>query len=674
MRPRRLLSLASLLTIAFAAVAQERQEPTLERVITSLRPEAVLPCDTWVALPDSTAPGVTLLGKNSDRPLYDCQQLVLHPRKVWSACSEINLGRVAIPQVAETYATLGSSPYWCWGYEEGINEFGVAIGNEGVWTKDLTQAITAHAAGEGPPLGPTGMDLLRLALERSRTAREAVEVIGSLLAEHGQFGSGLPAMPTEAGAYDNSFIVADPNEAWVLETTGRRFVARRFKKGTTSISNGLSLGTEWDLASEDLVAHAVEQGWWPEDEAETFDFRAAYVSEPANSGMVARARVRAECSAGLLEERAGKVDVAWMKRIARDRSSSPSLDLDQTASSCVAVLPKGSAALPVLWWTPATPSNGCYVPFFVHGRELPAIVGATGPRGKTVEPPESVMPDSTSPDSYWWVFRDLCDEVRIAYEERNPMVREAFDPLEKEFADGLPALLEKANALRAEGDQQAAAALLDEYTAACVEKSVSRARELLDRFAKETLEVGEEFRPFVGEYLATVNDHVVRVLVQNDFLAVALPGQGIFELAEPDENGRRSFRLTTAVGVSFEESEAGEVIGMRVHQADLAFELIRRGYVVPPEVPLAKLQEYLGPYRSETGEAEVTLIVQNNRLTIDWSDRMIFELRPPDEAGIWRFRLGNTSAVRFDRTEDGTVESMTYLREGQVTEVLKRVW
>ena len=170
MRPRRLLTLAALLLVAVPADSQELREPTLQRAFTTLRPEIVLPCDTWVALPDATAPGVTLLGKNSDRTLYDCQPLVFQPRKEWPAGSELNLGRVTIPQVSETFATLGSSPYWCWGYEEGINEHGVAIGNEGVWTKDLLQGLAAHAAGEGPELGPTGMDLLRLALERGRTA------------------------------------------------------------------------------------------------------------------------------------------------------------------------------------------------------------------------------------------------------------------------------------------------------------------------------------------------------------------------------------------------------------------------------------------------------------------------------------------------------------------------
>ncbi len=186
----------------------------------------VFGCDTWVALRDATARGHVLFGKNSDRTVFDSQPLALHPRRTWTEGAAIDLGRVSVPQVRETYATLGSGPYWCWGYEEGINEFGVVIGNEGVFTKPLQEAIAAAKEGRGPKPGPTGMDLVRLGLERSRTAREAVETIASLTEKYGQFGAGLPGLGL-AGAYDNSYLIADAKESWILETAGTRWAARK---------------------------------------------------------------------------------------------------------------------------------------------------------------------------------------------------------------------------------------------------------------------------------------------------------------------------------------------------------------------------------------------------------------------------------------------------------------
>jgi Na+/melibiose symporter-like transporter len=76
---------------------------------------------------------------------------------------------------------MASRPTWLWGIEHGVNEHGVAIGNEKVWTTD--------DAKSAPP-ALLGMDLVRLALERARTADEALDRLTDLLTTYGQGGSG----------------------------------------------------------------------------------------------------------------------------------------------------------------------------------------------------------------------------------------------------------------------------------------------------------------------------------------------------------------------------------------------------------------------------------------------------------------------------------------------------
>ena len=218
-------------------------------------------CDTLVVLPDSTERGEVLLAKNSDREPNEAQQVVLvaaadHPADAVVPCTYL-----AIPQVARTHAVLLSQPYWMWGAEMGANEHGVVIGNEAVFTR------VPHT--KEPAL--LGMDLLRLALERATTAAEAVDVICRLLKAHGQGGQ---AGHTKHLEYDNSFLVADPREAWVLETAGREWAAQRVTAGVRSISNALSLHGSFDRSSDGLISYAVGRGWCRG--AEDFDFAGQY--------------------------------------------------------------------------------------------------------------------------------------------------------------------------------------------------------------------------------------------------------------------------------------------------------------------------------------------------------------------------------------------------------------
>jgi len=613
---------------------------------------SALACDTWVALGSATARGITLLAKNSDRPLFDAQPLFLHPRARWPKGAMIDLGRVRVPQVRETYATLGSSPYWCWGFEEGINEFGVAIGNEGVFTKPLAKMIAEAGEGKAAVPGPTGMDLLRLGLERGRTAVEALGVITALVESYGQFGSGTPGAGLE-GAYDNSFIIADAREAWILETAGRKWAAKRLAKGTASISNTLSLTRGWDAASKGLVDHAVASGWWPKEKARDFDFTAAYVGDSAPVRVaIMRARARQACSAGLLAGTAGRVTTEGMMRIARDRSSTPALDLDQTASSCVAEIPGPGGGLPVFWWCAATPSRSCYIPFFVHGSRLPDILSTAGTAGRAVVAPEKASRDGFAENSFWWLFRDLCDRINADEASRLPAARAAFDALEKDFAAGVPETVDRAAALLRAGHPGAAAAVLDAYSASCVGRVLEKVRELRKLYAEApAARVPAEYEPYVGVYAAAsgpLAGREFKVLVRNGKLAVDIPGQMVVDLKDPDENGLWSLALSRDAAFSFEPGSGGPCIALNLHQTTSFARLPSADAAPDPGTP-ADLAPLLGTYALPAARIEMIVKAQDGALLMDIKGQGIVKLDAPDGQGLRAFTDDPAAKVSFVR-------------------------
>ncbi len=176
--------------------------------------------------------------KNSDRHPAEVQVLEWHPPRAAAATLETQYLTLAD---ADANAFLGSRPTWLWGCEHGVNEYGVAIGNEKIFTTDTPRTLA-------PAL--LGMDVVRLVLERARTADAALELCTSLIERHGQGGSGEPH---DDEPYFSSFLLADAHGGWVIETSNRTWVAKPAGDGT-SISNRISLTTDWTRSSPDIAS------------------------------------------------------------------------------------------------------------------------------------------------------------------------------------------------------------------------------------------------------------------------------------------------------------------------------------------------------------------------------------------------------------------------------------
>ena len=256
-------------------------------------------CDTILAPITNAQQRVMLIGKNSDRQRNESQVLEYSQGSNYGRDEIVKCTYIEIPQARRTYTTLLSRPFWIWGAEMGSNEHGVVIANEGL-----------HAKSSAPEHNALiGMDLLRLALERAASAEEALNVITTLLRNHGQGGDCGHLTPN---FYNNGFMIADRREAFVLETVEREWVSERIA-GVRSLSNLYSIGREADDVSPGLVSLIRERGW-------STDISPNYADAITNPHRehIGYAGARRGRSSSLLKELGENITTADMMRILRD--------------------------------------------------------------------------------------------------------------------------------------------------------------------------------------------------------------------------------------------------------------------------------------------------------------------------------------------------------------------
>src|SRR3990172_9980189 len=179
-------------------------------------------CDSFVALPSATTTRTTLAAKNADCEINEAQAVLRLPRRRYPDGAMLRTSHIVIAKAGETNEIIIDKSYWTWGGEIGVNEHGVAVGNEAIFSK-------CKEKSDGLITG----DLLRLMLERAKTCDEALQVFGDALTTHGQGGN---CELRGNSHFDSSYLVSDRSAAYVGETAGRDWVARK-GEGVGAVSN-----------------------------------------------------------------------------------------------------------------------------------------------------------------------------------------------------------------------------------------------------------------------------------------------------------------------------------------------------------------------------------------------------------------------------------------------------
>ncbi len=396
-------------------------------------------CDTLIAGRHATSDNIAIFAKNSDRPPNEGQHIVYLPAQNHPAESRVKCTYIEIPQVEKTHAVLLSKPFWMWGAEMGVNEHGLVIGNEAVYAKAPVSKTPALL----------GMDMLRAALERAVTPREAVQVIVDLLEQFGQGGNSASHGATMY--YHNSFLIANANETWLLETVEKQWAAKQITD-VYSISNCLTLGNQFDIASAGLVEEAVQKGW--AKSAGQFDYAKDYSDFLYTT--FSKGRVRRATTTASLEKQKGGISVAAMMSILRHH------DDEQYDPQ------NGVAGIDVCMHAGFGPIRGSQstASMVVHLDDMTPTIFATGTSAPCTSIFKPIWIDASLPDpgpapvskydsaSLFWTHEHLHRATIINYPERIKTYASDRDALEKKFTQGALKLAKASASERAEFSAQ----------------------------------------------------------------------------------------------------------------------------------------------------------------------------------------------------------------------------
>lgn len=381
-----------------------------------------------------------------------------------------------IPQAASTFRHMRVSYSHYLGVpcpltNGGLNEYGVAVRD--IWSTSSERLIAMTPKDQ---TGPNYSDLARIVLERARTAREGVQIIGDLIASHGYSTYG-----------GNSHIIADGNEAWVvIEFAGGRrlWVAERLGDHSIRVSRPGYIGQIPAVTDENFlfpphfISTAIDLGWY-DPAAGVFDVNAVYGD--GKGRWEGQAWIEAEMqSRAARPEKLGLQDIVWA--IATEKLTGDTAGYGQIVPLTEPDFPEQR----MMWHAAIGPVAAPLTPVFLGMDEVPPAYrqhrhlteGESGrflDRRKEAKSPEVVsrIPQGIeSADGAVYQFRKL---MHLAFQDGEALLPEIYShwrDLEALIRADLPETLRASGLLSAAGERGLACRLLSDFSTRWMERSL----------------------------------------------------------------------------------------------------------------------------------------------------------------------------------------------------------
>jgi len=465
-------------------------------------------CSSIIIGKNASTTGKVILAHNEDdNGVVNQQHFVPRMKHAPGETIVFEDGTADIPQVSETYAyywsEMRSSKEKVSAADGFVNEWGVAVYSD--------SCISCKEEASDPQ--PAGMlyALRRLVAERSRTAREGVEVAIGLIEAYGYNGS-------------RSYQICDQNEAWVLQVAkGKHYAAKRVPDDEVLYIPNWYTIHEIDFAdtehknyyfASDLVSYSMKHGWYTpakDGDYSDFDFAKAYQGAGENQFNILRARNAWKLLMGRepddikqfsvkLNEKIGAEEAKKVMRshyegtaddMTCDYALNPHMDPKRHFTICNTWTIESSIvefneipALTRIWRAALTPCISPYVPWYLGMTKIPDGYNWCEPlvAQKThFCPPAS--DDEYHIDRAFWTFMTVKYLTDFDYKGTHEILQESIRALEENWSVE-QADVEAEYHTKLKKDPAAATEFITEYTTAQAKKAWDWAQTMIQRLGE----------------------------------------------------------------------------------------------------------------------------------------------------------------------------------------------
>ncbi len=422
----------------------------LAAAVSTALSASALACTTVVVGEGATADGSFLIARAADSSALKAQHFVVHPAKK----NQKGMYRTKdydgatnfeypLPKNSLRYTTV---PNWKTQLHgaTGFNELGVGIsGTESIYARDDALKIDPY----NEETGITEDDIPDVLLSRSKTAREAIATLGSIVETIGA-GEGF------------GVVFVDQKEIWYFETgTGHQWMAHRTPKDKYFASGNQGRFQEYKLndpnfmGSKTLIEFATKNGFYDPKKDGEFNFAKAYhrddyrdrdyndprvwqIQKMFNPSLKQKVTDGRQFPVYLTPEK--KLTVADMKTVLRNHYDgtdhdpySPELNGNEPWRPISVFRTYESHVMQVRPWMPMAIGSvtyvgigmadlSLYVPYYHGLKAFPANYG--------------MGTDKADSESIYWKYRKLQTLVMTDYQKLAPIVKVAYKNFEDETA------------------------------------------------------------------------------------------------------------------------------------------------------------------------------------------------------------------------------------------------